>query len=239
MIAPTEIDLQQLLIDWYGRESEPSSPLPTEIAWLPDDAKRAFAAASRTMWRYDAPRAFRNLRPDREDPRMKIFLSDPDFDMALALRGSRPDTVHEASWDSPDWSALPEDLPTALKHHFVKTIADDPRFHSAHAVIEDDLAHGALSSMIEIAFTPWKSYPGERIFLGEHVIGIISPAHSGRWPSSHIEGAKRVQFAAKDRGTLDFTADIPAIDGWVRFRPEELPPQVRADLGINKHTPNS
>ncbi|MFF2630632.1 hypothetical protein ACFVUN_33325 [Kitasatospora griseola] len=170
---------------------------------------------------------------------MKIFLSDPDFDMALALKGGRPDTVHEASRDSPGWSVLQEDLPATLKHHFTKTIADDPRFYSAHAVIEDDLADGALSSVIEISFAPWKSHPEERIFLGEHMVGIISPAHNGRWPVSHIEGAKRVQFAAKDQGMLDFTADIPAIDGWVRFCPEELPPQVRADLGISKNTPNS
>ncbi|MFF0298196.1 hypothetical protein ACFYST_32185 [Kitasatospora sp. NPDC004614] len=170
---------------------------------------------------------------------MKIFLSDPDFDMALALQDGRLDAVREASWDSPDWSVLQEDLPTALKHHFVKTIADDPRFYSAHAVLEDDVAYDALSALVEVSFSAWKSYPGERIFLGKHVIGIIEPANYGRWPISHIEGEKRVQFAAKIRSSLDFTASIPAVEGWETFCPEELPPQVRANLGIGEHTPDS
>jgi hypothetical protein len=229
-----DVDLQRLLTEWYGTEPAPDTALPDELAWLPEDVKNIFAGVSRTMWKGHPSRSFKRPFPARNDPGLRVFLSDAEFDLGLAVRGDSPDTVYESSWRDPAWTVVPEGLSAVVAHHLIKNMAADPRFHLCSGVVENRFADEALASFEEVSFGRWKSYPSERVFLGNRMVALMSNAHDGTWPPTEVPGEKLVEVAARNRSDLDFLSRVPAVVDWITMSPEELPAQARLDLGIDE-----
>jgi hypothetical protein len=215
MIAPRDINLEELIASWHGSPSARPEESAIQNHRLPAPLRDWYAQSAR--WSQPLMKFMRMYTPDqiRRWDDKEIFMEDSEGDWRWAFDSKNMESIFEAELHG-DWHIVNESLSYFITHCVVIDATITASFWRQSSHVEPDLLGKILAPMSEVSFAKLQwPVPGGRVFISQSMIATVLPTTMGH-PSRESAKYVEVRVAAVESSQLDYLDGIKSVS-WKRY----------------------